>query len=137
MSWPEAIGARSTSIGAPAAIVEASGFIWEMNGQSVATPPTAAPAPDATKGKSRRTGRSAETAVVPNPNPFSAAARAALPGKPPTNLQAPPTPLRRRARMDYLDQVTNTRHDSWSKFERWRNDKGYRLILLTHRGVSS
>ena len=37
MSWPSAIGARSTSIGAPAAIVEASGFIWETNGQSVAT----------------------------------------------------------------------------------------------------
>jgi len=29
MSCPEAIGVRSTSIGAPAAIVEASGFIWK------------------------------------------------------------------------------------------------------------
>ena len=29
----------------------------------------------------------------------------------------------RRAGMDYLDQVTITRHDSWSKFEQWRNDK--------------
>ena len=37
----------------------------------------------------------------------------------------------RRAGMDYLDQVTITRHDSWSKFEQWRNDKRYRLILFT------
>ena len=37
----------------------------------------------------------------------------------------------RRAGMDYLDQVTITRHDSWSKFEQWRNDEGYRLILFT------
>ena len=29
----------------------------------------------------------------------------------------------RRAGMDYLDQVTITRHDSWSKFEQWRNDR--------------
>jgi len=28
----------------------------------------------------------------------------------------------RRAGMDYLDQVTITRHDSWPKFEQWRND---------------
>src|SRR5580692_1948769 len=49
MSCPTAIGARSTSIGAPAAMVEASGFIWETNGQSVANPPTAAAAPVATK----------------------------------------------------------------------------------------
>jgi tRNA (cytidine/uridine-2'-O-)-methyltransferase len=43
----------------------------------------------------------------------------------------------RRAGMDYLDQVTIMRHDSWSKFEQWRNDKGYRLVLFTTRGVSS
>src|SRR6266478_5006325 len=64
MSCPEAIGVRSTSIGAPAAIVEASGFIWETNGQSVATPPTAAAHPVATKRKSRRVGCSAVDAVV-------------------------------------------------------------------------
>src|SRR5882757_3464408 len=78
MSWPEAIGVRSTSIGAPAAIVEASGFIWEMNGQSVANPPTAAAAPVATKRKSRRV-ESAEDAVVTIPNPFSAAAGGTAP----------------------------------------------------------
>ena len=39
----------------------------------------------------------------------------------------------RRAGMDYLDQVTITRHDSWSKFEQWRNDKRYRLVLFTTR----
>src|SRR5260370_4071450 len=64
MSCPEAIGVRSTSIGAPAAIVDASGFIWETNGQSVATPPTAAAHPVATKRKSRRVGCSAADAVV-------------------------------------------------------------------------
>jgi len=37
----------------------------------------------------------------------------------------------RRAGMDYLDQVTIMRHDSWSKFEQWRNEEGYRLILFT------
>ena len=44
------------AIGAPAAMVEASGFIWETSGQSVASPPTAAAAPVATKRKSRRVG---------------------------------------------------------------------------------
>jgi tRNA (cytidine/uridine-2'-O-)-methyltransferase len=43
----------------------------------------------------------------------------------------------RRAGMDYLDQVTLMRHDSWSKFEQWRNDEAYRLILFTTAGVSS
>jgi tRNA (cytidine/uridine-2'-O-)-methyltransferase len=43
----------------------------------------------------------------------------------------------RRAGMDYLDQVTLMRHDSWSKFEQWRNDKRYRLILFTTKGASS
>src|SRR5438132_7560137 len=69
MSCPSAIGARSTSIGAPAAIVEASGFIWDTSGQAVTRVPTAAAAPVATKRKSRRVG-SAEDAVVTIPNPF-------------------------------------------------------------------
>ncbi len=43
----------------------------------------------------------------------------------------------RRAGMDYLDQVTIMRHDSWTKFERWRNDNSYRLILFTTKAVSS
>jgi tRNA (cytidine/uridine-2'-O-)-methyltransferase len=43
----------------------------------------------------------------------------------------------RRAGMDYLDQVTITRHDCWSKFEQWRHAGGYRLILFTTRGVHS
>jgi tRNA (cytidine/uridine-2'-O-)-methyltransferase len=29
------------------------------------------------------------------------------------------------------------RHDSWPKFERWRKDGGYRLILFTTKGASS
>src|SRR6266705_3485457 len=79
MSWPDAIGARSTSIGAPAAIVEASGFIWETNGQSVTTPPIAAQAPVPTKRKSRRVGWSAEDAVVTIPSPFLSAAGGTAP----------------------------------------------------------
>jgi tRNA (cytidine/uridine-2'-O-)-methyltransferase len=43
----------------------------------------------------------------------------------------------RRAGMDYLDQVRITRHDSWSKFEQWRNEAGYRLVLFTTRGTGS
>ena len=43
----------------------------------------------------------------------------------------------RRAGMDYLDQVTLMRHDSWSKFDQWRNEKSYRLILFTTKGMSS
>src|SRR5436305_4230982 len=79
MSCPSAIGARSTSIGAPAAIVEASGFIWETSGHTVAAEPTAATAPVATKRKSRRVGWSAEDAVVTIPSPFSSAASGTAP----------------------------------------------------------
>ena len=43
----------------------------------------------------------------------------------------------RRAGMDYLDQVSITRHDSWSKFEQWRHGGGFRLILFSTRGVGS
>src|SRR5258708_10573655 len=43
----------------------------------------------------------------------------------------------RRAGMDYLDQVTIMRHDSWSKFEQWRSEGGYRLILFTTKGARS
>jgi tRNA (cytidine/uridine-2'-O-)-methyltransferase len=43
----------------------------------------------------------------------------------------------RRAGMDYLDQVAITRHDSWSKFEEWRRDKGYRLVLFTTKAAGS
>ena len=43
----------------------------------------------------------------------------------------------RRAGMDYLDQVSITRHDSWSKFEQWRNEAGLRLVLFTTKGAGS
>jgi len=43
----------------------------------------------------------------------------------------------RRAGMDYLDQVTLMRHDSWSKFEQWRNDERHRLILFTTKAAGS
>src|SRR5258708_2152715 len=79
MSCPDAIGASSTPIGAPAAIVEASGFIWEPNGQSEARRPTAAADPVATKRKSRRVAWSAEDAVVTIPSPFLSAAGGTAP----------------------------------------------------------
>jgi tRNA (cytidine/uridine-2'-O-)-methyltransferase len=43
----------------------------------------------------------------------------------------------RRAGMDYLDRVSLMRHDSWSKFDQWRNQERYRLVLFTTKGVSS
>src|SRR6478736_5969647 len=79
MSCPSATGVKSTSIGAPAAMVAASGFIWATNGQTVAAAPTAATAPVATKRKSRRVGWSAEDAVVTIPSPFSYAAGGTAP----------------------------------------------------------
>src|SRR6202012_4038944 len=78
MACPSAIGVRSTSIGAPAAMVEASGFIWETSGQSVATPPSAAGAPVATKRKSGLVDP-AEDAVVTFPNPFPSCSRSSCP----------------------------------------------------------
>ena len=41
----------------------------------------------------------------------------------------------RRAGMDYLDQVTIMRHDSWAKFEEWRLEKAHRLILFTTKAA--
>ena len=41
----------------------------------------------------------------------------------------------RRAGMDYLDQVTIVRHDSWPKFQQWRHQKGFRLILFSTKGT--
>ena len=41
----------------------------------------------------------------------------------------------RRAGMDYLDQVRIQRHDSWAKFEQWRGEKGFRLILFSTKGA--
>ena len=37
----------------------------------------------------------------------------------------------RRAGMDYLDQVTILRHESWAKFQEWRAGTPCRLILFT------
>jgi tRNA (cytidine/uridine-2'-O-)-methyltransferase len=41
----------------------------------------------------------------------------------------------RRAGLDYLDQVTIMRHDSWAKFEQWRREGGFRLILFSTKGA--
>ncbi len=43
----------------------------------------------------------------------------------------------RRSGMDYLDHVSITRHDSWPKFEQWRNEARLRLILFTTKGAGS
>jgi tRNA (cytidine/uridine-2'-O-)-methyltransferase len=43
----------------------------------------------------------------------------------------------RRAGMDYLDQVTLRRHDSWAAFDDWRRAGSLRLVLLTTRATSS
>ncbi len=41
----------------------------------------------------------------------------------------------RRAGMDYLDQVTIVRHDSWAGFEEWRTAAKCPLILFTTRAA--
>ena len=43
----------------------------------------------------------------------------------------------RRAAMDYLDAVRLVSHDSWAKFETWREEQGRRLVLLTTKGDTS
>jgi tRNA (cytidine/uridine-2'-O-)-methyltransferase len=43
----------------------------------------------------------------------------------------------RRAGMDYLDQVTLTRHASWEAFEAWRLAEARRLVLFTTRAAVS
>ena len=40
----------------------------------------------------------------------------------------------RRAGMDYLDQVSITRHAGWEDFDRWRRGQGARLLLFTTSG---
>jgi tRNA (cytidine/uridine-2'-O-)-methyltransferase len=42
----------------------------------------------------------------------------------------------RRAGMDYLDQVSITRHTGWDAFEAWRRQAGARLILFTTAGAA-
>jgi tRNA (cytidine/uridine-2'-O-)-methyltransferase len=42
----------------------------------------------------------------------------------------------RRAGMDYLDQVTLTRHASFAAFEQWRRDAGLKLVLFTTRAAT-
>lgn len=41
----------------------------------------------------------------------------------------------RRAGMDYLDEVSISRHDCWSSFDAWRRAEGCRLVLLTTKGA--
>lgn len=43
----------------------------------------------------------------------------------------------RRAGMDYLDQVTLTRHVSWAAFEQWRREQNRDLVLFTTRATTS
>jgi tRNA (cytidine/uridine-2'-O-)-methyltransferase len=41
----------------------------------------------------------------------------------------------RRAGMDYLDQVTIMRHDSWPAFELWRSGQDGRLVLFSTKAA--
>jgi len=41
----------------------------------------------------------------------------------------------RRAGMDYLEQVTIVRHDSWDKFQEWRTASGCRLVLFSTKAA--
>lgn len=43
----------------------------------------------------------------------------------------------RRAGMDYLDQLSITRHISFAAFESWRRNAQRRLVLLTTKGAVS
>lgn len=43
----------------------------------------------------------------------------------------------RRAGMDYLDQVTVTRHASWTAFEAWRHADRRALVLFTTQAATS
>jgi tRNA (cytidine/uridine-2'-O-)-methyltransferase len=42
----------------------------------------------------------------------------------------------RRAGMDYLDHVSWMHHDSWAKFQEWRQPTGDRLLLFTTKGAT-
>src|SRR5579871_4639950 len=42
----------------------------------------------------------------------------------------------RRAVMDYLEEVSIRRHESWTAFQAWRQEAGLRLILFTTRGAT-
>ena len=43
----------------------------------------------------------------------------------------------RRAGMDYLDQITLTRHVSWTAFEQWRREEKHDLVLFTTDATTS
>jgi tRNA (cytidine/uridine-2'-O-)-methyltransferase len=43
----------------------------------------------------------------------------------------------RRAGMDYLDQVSLRRHQSWAAFSAWRQSEGLRLFLFTTAAETS
>ena len=43
----------------------------------------------------------------------------------------------RRAGMDYLDQVSIMRHDSWATFDTWRRETGGARVLFPTRAATS
>jgi len=43
----------------------------------------------------------------------------------------------RRAGMDYLDQVSLRRHQSWAAFNAWRQSESLRLVLFTTAAATS
>src|SRR5256885_14039664 len=98
MSWPSAIGERSPSSGAPAAMVDWSGFICEISGQIDAAPAAAPAAPVAMKRKSRRGGLAQEDLLANQTSLAAGAERAANPeagGRCPRGRKGGPRPRRR------------------------------------------
>jgi tRNA (cytidine/uridine-2'-O-)-methyltransferase len=43
----------------------------------------------------------------------------------------------RRAGMDYLDHVTIVRHADWNRFDGWRRNQNFRLVLFSTRAALS
>src|SRR6266436_3450144 len=106
MIWPSAIGARSTSMGTPAAIVEASGFICEISGTKVAAAPMAPTAPVATRRKSRRVGSAADMVVTVSVLSVSHTVRTTDP----IEGRAPRRPSRRRRMRRYSGEYAALHH---------------------------
>ena len=43
----------------------------------------------------------------------------------------------KRAGMDYLDQVALTRHQSWERFQAWRQETRLQLVLFTTKAATN
>ena len=88
------------------------------------------------EGPARHADRTFPARHSPEHRDDSAALRLPRRGRPHHRAGRFPTSDKtfRRAGMDYLDQVSLRRHDSWSKFEQWRRGLGHRLAAVHHQG---